>query len=238
MTNPDTASATSLSFSELMRSRHSSREFLPTPLPAAEIRGVLEDAQSAPSSSNTQPWHVHIISGTTRDELSERLLAAYDNDDYSADFTSEYGNGLYLERAQHLAATTYAIHGVARSDHEGRREVVRKNLRFYGAPHVALLFVPRIGDSVRAAGDIGMYTQNFLLSLTARGYNAIPQAVLGQFAGTVRETLNIPAEYQLLHGIAFGTADPDSPLSNVGIGRVSLEDSVVIHDTPGVLDES
>ncbi|MEU3742527.1 MULTISPECIES: nitroreductase family protein [unclassified Streptomyces] len=48
---PTTASL----FTDLVRTRHSPRQFLPAPLSPADIRGVLEDAQTAPSNSNTQP---------------------------------------------------------------------------------------------------------------------------------------------------------------------------------------
>ncbi|MET7295700.1 nitroreductase [Streptomyces griseoloalbus] len=230
---PTTASL----FSDLARARYSPRQFLPTPLSPAEIRGVLEDAQTAPSNSNTQPWTVHVVSGTARDTLSKELLKAYEEDRPSLDFTADYGQGIYLERSFQHGAKLYGTRGIGRSDHEGRKEVMRENLRFYDAPHVALLFMPMLGDGVRAAGDVGMYAQNFLLSLTARGYRGIPQAVLGMYADTVRESLGVSPELKLLFGIAFGADDRTSPMHNIGMGRVPLQQSVILHDTPGVLDQ-
>lgn len=224
-------------FTDLVRARHSPRQFLPTPLSPADIRGVLEDAQTAPSNSNTQPWTVHVVSGAARDTLSKELLKAEEEGRTSPDFTADYGDGVYRERSYQHGALVYGARGIARSDLEGRREVFRENLRFYGAPHVALLFMPRFGDGVRTAGDIGMYAQNFLLSLTARGFHGIPQALLGMYAGTVRESLGVPSELTMAFGIAFGVGDPASPMYDIGMGRVPLRQSVVLHDTPGVLDE-
>ncbi|MCX2730654.1 nitroreductase [Saccharopolyspora sp. NFXS83] len=220
------------SISDVIRTRRSPREFLPDPVPVEVIRGVLEDAQSAPSHSNTQPWLVHVASGATRDELSAELLAAHDEERRTPDFTDTYGDGVHLARSQHHGAALYGVLGIARSDHERRNEVVRDNLRFYGAPHVAFLFVPRLGDGVRAASDVGMYAQNFLLSLHGRGFQGIPQAVHGLYADTAREVLGVPDELKLLFGIAFGTAAPESPVRSLEIGRVPLEESVVLHDTP------
>lgn len=219
-------------FSDMIKTRRSPREFLSDPVPPEVIRGVLEDAQSAPSHSNTQPWQVHVASGATRDELSTALLAAHDEERPTPDFTDTYGDGVHLARSQHLGATLYGVLGIARSDRERRNEVVRDNLRFYGAPHVAFLFMPRLGDGVRAASDVGMYAQNFLLSLHGRGFHGIPQAVHGMYADTVREALGVPAELKLLFGISFGTAKPDSPVRSLEIGRVPLQESVVLHDTP------
>lgn len=183
---------------EVIRSRRSPRAFLPDPVPGGVIREVLEDARWAPSHSNTQPWTTHIVSGPARDALSTALLEAHDAGQRSPDFTETYGSGVHLERSQHLAAATYGARGIAREDHEGRNEVVRENLRFYGAPHAAMLFVPQLGDGVRAASDVGMYAQNFLLSLHGRGYQGIPQAVHGMYAETVRSTLCVPSDHKLL----------------------------------------
>ncbi|MGA5418459.1 nitroreductase family protein, partial [Streptomyces pseudogriseolus] len=38
------------------------------------MRGVLDHAQMAPSNCNTQPWTVHVVSGTARERLSKELL--------------------------------------------------------------------------------------------------------------------------------------------------------------------
>jgi hypothetical protein len=48
----------------------------------------------------------------------------------------------------------------------------------------------------------------------------------------VREALGVSDELKLLFGIAFGSADPNSPLRSLEVGRVPLEESVVLHDTP------
>nr|WP_230885895.1 nitroreductase family protein [Streptomyces spinoverrucosus] len=79
-----------------------------------------------------------------------------------------------------------------REDRTARKAAAREGLNFFGAPHAAFLFMPAFGDGVRAAGDIGMYGQNFLLSLAARGFDGVPQTMLGFYADTVREFLGVP----------------------------------------------
>lgn len=113
------------------------------------------------------------------------------------------------------------------SDNLSRSEVVERNVRFFGAPHVALLFIPAVGDNVRVASDAGMYAQTFLLSLAARGYAGVPQAVLSYFAQTVRRLLNVPEGFRLLYGISFGIPDKTHPSLSYREGRVSLDESVV-----------
>jgi nitroreductase len=216
------------------------RKFLPTPLSPSDIRGVLEDAQTAPSNCNTQPWTVHVVSGAPRNALSKELLEADEEGRLSSDFTfsyADFGEGAYLDRAHDHAATLYQALGIPRSDRTRRKAAARENLTFFDAPHVALLFMPAFGDGVRGAGDIGMYAQNFLLSLAARGLDGIPQTMLGFYADVVREFLGVPEELRLLFGISFGRADLAAPVNGFRMGRVPLEQSVVLHGTPGVLDE-
>ena len=224
-----------LDFITTLRSRHSARKFLPDPIPADQIRAILDDARTAPSNSNTQPWHIHLVSGATREALAEQLVEAFEEGRRSPDFTDDYGDGVHAQRSRDFAALHYGTRGIDRSDRDGRHRVLVDNMRFYGAPHVALLFMPQIGDGVRAAGDVGMYAQNFLLSLTARGYSGIPQTMIGGYADTVRAALNITDDLKLLFAISFGIPDETSPLRNLGTPRLPLEHSVVAHDTPGVL---
>lgn len=112
---PSTASL----LTDIVQSRRSVRKFLPTPLSPSDIRGVLEDAQSAPSNCNTQPWTVHVVSGAPRDALSKELLKADEEGRLSSDFTfsySDFGEGTYLDRAHDHAATLYQALGIPRSD--------------------------------------------------------------------------------------------------------------------------
>ncbi|QKL10469.1 nitroreductase [Pseudomonas putida] len=218
-------------FSHVVRHRRSMREFLPQPLPAQLIQTVLEDAQQAPSNCNTQPWQVHIVSGEKREALSAALMAADDAGLFTPDYyfdMAEYPE-IYAERAQSSAKARYDAIQVTRDDREGRAKAMRQNLDFFGAPHVALLFMPALGDSVRVASDMGMYGQTFLLSLTAHGLAGIPQTLLGMYAETVREVLGIDAEMKMLFGISFGYADRTAAANDMVVGRIPVSHSVTFH---------
>ena len=82
---------------------------------------------------------------------------------------------------------------------------------------------------VNLAADLGMYSQTFLLSLTARGFGGIPQLFFALFADDIREILGVSKDYKLLHGIAFGYPDWDAMQNKVHLGRVSIEECAVLH---------
>lgn len=218
-------------FREVVRDRHSVRAFLPTTVPESLVRNVLEDAQRAPSNCNTQPWHIHIVSGATRDKLSQALLSADEAGLMTPDFSFDSSDyfGAYGDRLKAQGAAYYQAIGVAREDREGRRTATLRNLEFFGAPHAAFLFMPQISDCVRAASDIGMYGQTFLLSLTANGLGGIPQTMLGFYADTVRQTLGVDPSLKMLFGISFGYPDLAHQASRYRIEKLPIEESVTFH---------
>lgn len=220
-----------LSFDDTVRLRRSPRAFLSTPLTDAQIHEVLQDAQYAPSNCNTQPWHVHIASGETKRALTEAMLRNDELGQLTPDFSFDYADfyGDYFDRSQQQAKQYYDVLGIAREDKAQRHQALLRNYAFFDAPHVAFLFMPSFGDNVRVAGDIGMYGQNFLLSLTARGYAGIPQTLLGFHADSVREILGVSDQYRLLFGISFGYEDPDARANQLRIDRIPVEQSVVFH---------
>jgi len=218
-------------FKEVLRLRQSCRCFLETPVPDDMITSVLEDAQLAPSNCNTQPWETHIVSGEKLKELSEALLRENKAERFSPDFSFDMEEyyGRYKERYFNLGKTMYEAFDVKRDDKEGRKDVSDLNYKFFNAPHLAIPFMPSFGDNVRVGGDIGMYGQTFLLSLTAHGLAGIPQTSLGFFARTIREILNVPQELKMLFGISFGYADPTAPGNSFKLGRDPITSNVIFH---------
>jgi hypothetical protein len=98
---------------------------------------------------------------------------------------------------------------VPRDTYDQRRNASRQNLEFFGAPHVPC-YIPKVGDNVRVVGDIGMYAQTFLLSLTAHG-------------------LGVNPSLKLLFGISFRYPDETSPANGYRIGKVPITHSVTFY---------
>jgi nitroreductase len=121
--------------------------------------------------------------------------------------------GVYKERQYQAATDLYSAMGIAREDKAGRNEQFMQNFRFFGAPHVAFIFLPE-PFGLREAADCGMYAQSLMLALTAEGLASCPQTALSFNADLVREVLGIGAENKLLFGISFGEEDTDAAVNN------------------------
>jgi nitroreductase len=218
-------------FHDVVRSRRSARGFLPDPVPDALLQSVLDDARYAPSNSNVQPWVVHIASGATRDKLSKAMLAAAAEERFTADFPFNYDDlyGVYRQRQQAQGAAYFQAAGIARDATERRRFAIMRNLEFFGAPHVALLFMAPVYETVRVAGDVGMYGQTFLLSLAEHGLAGVPQTLLSLFAGTARDVLGVDPSLKMLFGISFGYREPGNPVNTLALDKAPLSETVTFH---------
>ena len=60
---------------DAIRDRKSIRAFRPTPIPKEIIDSILQISQRAPSGTNTQPWQVHICTGSVKQAITDDALA-------------------------------------------------------------------------------------------------------------------------------------------------------------------
>ena len=58
-------------FSHLIKSRKSIRGYQQKPVPREVIEEIIAVAKWAPSSMNTQPWHVHVVTGEPLDRIRQ-----------------------------------------------------------------------------------------------------------------------------------------------------------------------
>ncbi len=213
----------------LIRGRRAIRAFRSDPVPEETLHSVFALAGSAPSSSNTQPWEVEVVSGEARNRLSQDLLAAHAKKRRSPDFllSNDLYTGIYQDRRRASGAAMYQVLGIDRDDPEARGAFEAENLKFYGAPHVALLFMPPTAEE-RICADVGIYAQTLLLALAAYGIGSCPQGILGLYADTIRESLGI-MNRKILFGISFGYGDAAAPLNNVPASRAKTSDTTRFH---------
>src|SRR5579872_5736389 len=63
-----------MEFETLVQTRKSVRGFKKQPVSRATVEEILEVAKRAPSSMNTQPWHVHVLSGEPLEQVRRRNM--------------------------------------------------------------------------------------------------------------------------------------------------------------------
>ncbi|MEU6407536.1 nitroreductase [Microbispora sp. NPDC046933] len=214
---------------KLIRGRRATRAFRPQAVPEETMRAIFSLAGAAPSNSNAQPWQVEVASGAVRDRLADALPRAHAEQRVSVDFpyTEDMYSQVHQARRAEFGAELYGALGIGLDDHAARAAYDAQSLRFYGAPHVAFLFVTGDGGP-RLAADVGAYMQTLLLAMTAYGVDSCPQGLLSFYADTIRGELGITTG-KLLVGISFGYADESAPVNQVTTRRAALETTTAFH---------
>ncbi|HEU6454338.1 MAG TPA: nitroreductase [Roseateles sp.] len=198
-----------------IKSRHSLRAFLPTPVPRQTIEDILEVASWAPSGTNTQPWQVHVLTGAALQRISGRIQAAYLDPAQNAAHREEYAyyptewRSPYIDRRRKVGWDLYGLLGIAKTDKARMQHQHGRNFIFFDAP-VGMIFTI---DRVMQQGswlDYGMFLQNIMVAARARGLHTCPQAAFTQFHRLIAEELQLRDEQMLVCGMSLGFADPDA----------------------------
>lgn len=210
----------------VVRARRSIRLFHPDrPVPHADVVESLELARSAPSNSNSQPWHLVLASGAARDRLVKALVSeSRVREPEIAPLPAEFHH-FKCELGEQL----YDSLGITRDDADGRRQAIQLNWRFYHAPMAGIVCMNRELHHVDSLG-VGMFLQTFLLGLTARGLGSCVQMLIAGFPHVVRDVLDIPDRFEILCGLAIGYPVADFPANNLDIARKPIDESVVFVD--------
>lgn len=197
---------------DAITSRRSIRAFLPKPVERSDIEALLEVAARAPSGSNTQPWKVKVVTGAALKQLSDEILKAYLDPEQSALHIEEYNYypkqwvAPYVDRRRKVGWDLYALMGLTRDNKAGMQAQHARNYTFFDAP-VGLIFTV---DRMMEQGswlDYGMFLQNIMIAARGRGLDTCPQAAFTQYHSVIARELQLPANEQLVCGMALGYAD-------------------------------
>ncbi|WP_407156583.1 nitroreductase [Bradyrhizobium sp. STM 3557] len=195
------------SIDEVIAGRLSCREFSGNPVSQSTIEQILRVARFAPSGANIQPWHVYVLAGAAKAEVSAALLHAYENE--PNEHVSEYQYYAsafpepYLGGRQEFGRLFYDSLGIAQTDTAARRRQTAKNFVFFGAPVGLIVTIDR-RLAVGSWLDLGMFIQNVMLTAVGRGLQSCPQETFAKFHRTLRPLLSIPAEQMVVCGISMG----------------------------------
>ena len=206
------ASPTQKIVDEAIRSRRSIRAFLATPVPRADIEALLEVAARAPSGTNTQPWKVYVCTGQRKARLSQAIIDTYLDPERVGQHTEEYHyyplqwSSPYIDRRRKVGWDLYALLGLGRENKAGMQAQHCRNYGFFDAP-VGLIFTIDRAMEKGSWLDYGMFLQNLMVAARGRGLDTCPQAAFTQFHKIIGEVLEIPANEQVVCGMALGFAD-------------------------------
>jgi nitroreductase len=123
----------------MIMERHSTRLFLPKPVPRKLVDEALALAVHAPSNSNIQPWRVVFGSGPARDRLVDALLEGPHRGPPNIPPLPES----FRHFRKELGAEVYGVMEIPREDKAGHDAAVLRNWEFFRAPLAGIVCMHR-----------------------------------------------------------------------------------------------
>jgi nitroreductase len=215
-----------MEFEDLVRTRRSVRGYKTDPVPRALIEEIIEVAKGAPSSMNSQPWHVHVLTGAPLEEVRRRNVelmtaGAKPNRDI---LTHAPYEGVHRDRQVDIAVQLFQAMGIQRHDKERRQDWVLRGFRQFDAPVSLVLTYDRILDPGAVCHfDLGALSYGICLAAWDRGLGTVINGQGIMRSEIVRDVAGIPEDEVIMTCIALGWPDDDFAANAVKADREPIE---------------
>jgi nitroreductase len=212
-----------------LRERKTCRGFLQKGIDPGVLEAMLTDATWAPSASNQQPWHFHVIAGDALKSLNQAVKQAHQEKQNRYDPSKGKTIPLkYVERTKQLFRGIRPF--IAKLGDGHAAFIESGSFRFYDAPTVVLITMHRNMPPVRYM-DIGMAAQNLMLSAHSRGLGTCAIALTLMYEEAIRENLSLSADTLPALFIAIGYPDPDFAVNHFRSAREDVKKCTTLHNT-------
>jgi nitroreductase len=216
-------------FETLVQSRRSVRGFRNEPVPRAVIEAIIDSAKRAPSSMNTQPWHVHVLTGGPLEQLRRRNMEEMvGGAKVKRDIVShgEY-QGVHRTRQVDVAKKLFGAMGIARDDKPMRQDWVLRGFRQFDAPVSLVLTYDRVLDPGAVCHfDLGALCYGIVLAAWDRGLGSVINGQGIMRSDIVHEVANIPEDEVIMTCVAMGYPDDNFAANAVRSDREGNDDFV------------
>ncbi len=205
--------------------RYACRAYLDKPIDKKDLEIILNTARWSPSGVNTQPWHVAVVSGKTKQRISNALIQARENKlpenpDYH--YYPAKWREPYKSRRKNTGLSLYRALGIEKDDPDAQKNAWYNNYRFFGAPVGLLFFVDK--DMGKGSWiDMGIFLQSTMLVAHGLGLATCPQASLAEYPDKIREILKRPDSQLLVAGMSLGYSDQAHPVNNYRLEREPVD---------------
>lgn len=218
-----------MEFQELVRARRSIRGYQKKPVPREVIEEIIEVAKGAPSSMNTQPWYLHVITGDPLDRIREgntkNMMAGIKP---KRDFPmKEAYVGLHRQRQIEVAVQLFEAMGIERDDKAGRQDWVMRGFRQFDAPvSIVLTYDKVLEPAAISQFDLGAVCYGIVLAAWERGLGTVINGQGIMQSDVVREHAQIPDDQNIMTCIAMGYPDESFSANTVKSRREKGENFV------------
>jgi len=208
--------------------RKSTRAFLDKEVPAKILNDILEQAKTAPSGVNTQPWQVAVITGESKKNLEKKMEDTFrsgNKGDMDYQYYPKEWEEKYKQRRKECGLLMYSTLDIKREDRDRQLDQWAANYRAFDAPVMLLFFMDKVMEKGSYL-DYGMFIQSIMLAAVSEGLATCPQAALAEYPEIVKSELGYSDEQVLICGMSIGYEDKSHLVNSYRTTREPLEEIV------------
>ena len=218
-----------MKFEEVVNGRRSIRGYKTDPVPKDVIREIVGLATRAPSSMNTQPWHLHVVTGAALDAIrkgnTEKNMAGVK----PSREIREHGRyeGVHRDRQKAIAVQLFDSMGIEWGDKERRQDWVMRGFRQFDAPVSVVVCCDKdLANNDVALFDCGAVVNGLVNAAWLRGLGAVINGQGIMQSPVVRENARIPEDQFIVTCVAMGYPEETFDANAVVSTRRPVDDVV------------
>ena len=221
-----------MNFTQFAQSRKSTRCFQDKPVPKEVVYEIINTAKWAPTSYNTQTWHINAVAGEVLDKIREgNTKNTLAGKPHVRDFhyKEEYEGG-HRQNQIDVAVQLFEATGIERDDKERRMDWMLMGFRQFDAPvSLVLTYNKYLEPAAITQFGLGSLAYGIVLAAWERGIGCVINGQGIMQSDVVREHAKIPDDQSIMICIAMGYPDDSFEANHVRSTRAENDSFVKYH---------
>ena len=218
----------SLSFTEIMKQRHSTRYFLSKPIPKETLKQIIETSLLTPSWGNSQPWTIYVASGNTlenikKDWVSKNKEGIKGNSDIEAGHRNDFS-----QRCQKCMGEIMNQVGEVLKDPKGTA-LWDANICLFNAPTIVYITIPK-QRTLYNLFDSGAIEMSVMAAAKEHGIDSVSAYESIKYPDILRKHMKIPDDEDIVIGVSLGYKDEENILNKIIAKKLSLDEACHFYD--------
>ena len=218
----------SLSFTEIMKQRHSTRYFLSKAIPKETLKQIIETSLLTPSWGNSQPWTIYVASGNTlenikKDWVSKNKEGIKGNSDIEAGHRNDFS-----QRCQKCMGEIMNQVGEVLKDPKGTA-LMDANICLFNAPTIVYITIPK-QRTLYNLFDSGAIEMSVMAAAKEHGIDSVSAYESIKYPDILRKHMKIPDDEDIVIGVSLGYKDEENILNKIIAKKLSLDEACHFYD--------
>ena len=212
-----------LSFSEIMKQRHSIRHFLSMPIPKETLKKILEISLLTPSWGNSQPLTLYVVSGNTLENIKKEWITK-NKEGIKGKSDIEAGHRTnFSERCQKCMNEVMNLIGEV-LNYPDAKSLWDANTILFDAPNFVYITIPKKWTLYNFL-DSGAIEMTVMAADKEYEIDSVSTYQAIKYPNILRKNMKIPDDEDIVIGIALGYKDYENNLNKIHAKKLTFDET-------------